>query len=58
MDNTGKALFHWVGDGALLTSFSHSPSDASSNGVLTITATIDADKWTLCAAGGTTPLGQ
>jgi len=58
MDNTGQALFHWVGEGALLTSFSHSPSDASSNGVLTITATIDADKWTLCAAGGTTPLGQ
>ena len=26
------ALFQWVGTGALLTGFSHSPSDASSNG--------------------------
>jgi len=56
MDSTGAGLFQWVGTGALLTGFSHSPSDASSNGVLTITATIDADTWQLCAAGGTTPL--
>jgi hypothetical protein len=56
MDSTGTGLFQWVGTGALLTGFSHSPSDASSNGVLTITATIDADTWQLCAAGGTTPL--
>ncbi len=56
MDSTGTGLFQWVGTGALLTGFSHTPSDASSNGVLTITATIDADTWQLCAAGGTTPL--
>ena len=58
MDSTGTGLFQWVGTGAILTGFSHSPSDASSNGVLTITATIDADTWALCAAGGTTPLGS
>jgi T4-like virus tail tube protein gp19 len=56
MDSKGTGLFQWVGTGAILTGFSHTPSDASSNGVLTITATIDADTWKLCAAGGTTPL--
>jgi hypothetical protein len=56
MDSKGTGLFQWVGTGAILTGFSHSPSDAGSNGVLTITATIDADTWKLCAAGGTTPL--
>jgi T4-like virus tail tube protein gp19 len=56
MDSKGTGLFQWVGTGAILTGFSHSPSDASSNGVLTITATIDADSWALCASGGTTPL--
>lgn len=56
MDNTGTGLFQWVGTGALLTGFTHSPSDASSNAVLTVTATIDADSWALCEAGGTTPL--
>jgi hypothetical protein len=56
MDNTGKGLFQWVGTGAVLTGFSHSPSDASSNAALTITATIEADSWALCQAGGTTPL--
>ncbi|MGO9973787.1 MAG: phage tail protein [Solirubrobacteraceae bacterium] len=52
MDSTGNALFQWVGTGALLTSFTHSASDASSNGVLTITATIDADTWQLQGSGG------
>jgi hypothetical protein len=56
MDNTGEPLFQWVGTGALLTSLSHSPSDASSNGVLTITATLDADKWALCGPGSSDPL--
>jgi hypothetical protein len=51
-DNMGTVLFQWVGTGGLLTGFSHSPSDASSNGVLTITATIEADTWQLCDANG------
>ena len=55
-DNTSAPLFQWVGTGALLTSLSHSPSDASSNGVLTITATLDADKWALCGPGSSDPL--
>jgi len=41
----GSELFTWHADAALLTGYSHSGSDASSNGVLTITATLDADKW-------------
>jgi hypothetical protein len=50
----GTALFQWASDGptGLLTGFSHSGSDASSNGVLTITATIDADNWKLTKDGG------
>lgn len=56
MDNSGTALFQWLGQGALLTSLSHSPSDASSNGVLTITATLDADTWTLCGPNSSTAL--
>jgi Na+/phosphate symporter len=56
MDSTSQPLFQWVGTGALLTGLSHSPSDASSNGVLTITATIDADKWALCGPGSSDPL--
>jgi hypothetical protein len=56
MNNSGDPLFQWIGNGALLTSLSHSPSDASSNGVLTITATLDADKWTLAGPSGSDPL--
>jgi tail tube protein gp19 len=56
MDNSGTALFQWVGTGAILTSLSHSASEASSNGVLTITATLDADTWALCGPGSSTPL--
>lgn len=56
MDNSGQPLFQWVGTGAILTSLSHSPSEASSNGVLTITATLDADTWALCGPGSSTPL--
>jgi phage tail-like protein len=56
MDNSGKPLFQWVGSGAILTNLSHSASEASSNGVLTITATLDADTWALCGPGSSTPL--
>jgi len=56
MDNSGKPLFQWVGTGAILTNLSHSGSEASSNGVLTITATLDADTWALCGPGSSTPL--
>ena len=53
-DSTGTPLFQWMTDGAcgLLTGFSHTGSDASSNGVLTITATIDADNWKLTMGDG------
>jgi hypothetical protein len=53
-DSKGATLFQWMTDGAcgILTGFSHSGSDASSNGVLSITATIDADNWKLTAKGG------
>lgn len=56
MDSTSQPLFQWVGTGALLTSFSHSASDASSNSVLTIDATIDADTWQLQGSSGGSPL--
>jgi hypothetical protein len=57
MDSTGQtALFQWIGTGALLTGFTHAASDASSNGVLTISATIDADTWTLAGPTGTDPI--
>lgn len=56
MDSTGNPLFQWVGTGAILTGLSHSPSDASSNGVLTINATIDADTWQLQSGSGGSPL--
>jgi hypothetical protein len=38
-------LFSWDAQYALLTGYSHSASDAASNGILTVTATIDADDW-------------
>jgi hypothetical protein len=43
--NGTDALFKWHTEKGLLTSYSHTGSDPSSNGVLTITATIDADVW-------------
>jgi hypothetical protein len=52
MDSNKQALFQWSAEKALLTGFSHSGSDAASNGVLTITATIDADEWVLGDSGG------
>jgi hypothetical protein len=51
-DSTNQPLFQWVGTGALLTSFSHSASDANSNGVLMINATISADSWQLQGGSG------
>ena len=41
----GSILFSWDAQQALLTGYSHSASDAASNSVLTVTATIDADDW-------------
>jgi T4-like virus tail tube protein gp19 len=48
----GSTLFKWHTDAGLLTGYSHSASDASSNGVLTVTATIDADTWVLSDDSG------
>jgi len=46
MQSDGKTqLFGWDAPAALLVGYTHSASDASSNGVLTVTATIDADSW-------------
>lgn len=50
-DGTTK-LFTWHADAALLTGYTHSASDAASNAVLTVTATIDADKWELKDGSG------
>jgi T4-like virus tail tube protein gp19 len=44
-NNGTDELFAWSAEKALLTGYSTSPSDPASNGVLTVTATIDADKW-------------
>jgi hypothetical protein len=52
LNSTSDPLFQWVGTGALLTNLTHSPSDASSNGVLTINATLDADTWQLQGPSG------
>jgi hypothetical protein len=52
LDSKGTVLFQWVGTGAIMTAFSQSPSDASSNSVLTVTATIDANTWQLQNSGG------
>jgi phage tail-like protein len=56
MDSTNQPLFQWAGTGALLTSFSHSASDANSNAVLMINATISADTWQLQGSSGGSPL--
>jgi hypothetical protein len=55
-DSTGTALFTWVGAGALMTHFSHSGSDASSNAFLSVNATISAPEWKLMDSGGSNPL--
>jgi phage tail-like protein len=52
LNSKGDALFVWHAEKALLTSYNHAGSDASSNGILTVTATIDADKWEHCDAQG------
>ncbi len=52
MDSTGQPLFQWLGTGALLTAFSHSASNAASNDVLMVDATIDADTWVLSDSSG------
>lgn len=48
----GSILFSWDAQQALLTAYSHSPSAAGDNGVLTVTATIDADEWKQLDSGG------
>jgi hypothetical protein len=45
-------LFSWHTTAGLLTSYDHAASDASSNAVLTVTATIDADTWEQLDSGG------
>jgi T4-like virus tail tube protein gp19 len=45
LKSDGSILFSWDAQQALLTGYSHSGSDAGSNAVLTVTATIDADEW-------------
>jgi hypothetical protein len=48
----GSILFSWDAQAALLTGYTHSPSDAASNAILMVTATIDADLWTHLDSGG------
>lgn len=45
-------LFSWHAAAALLTGYSTAASDAASNAVLTVTATIDADAWEQLGPGG------
>jgi hypothetical protein len=46
MESDGQTiLFSWHTSAGLLTGYTHAASDASSNAVLTVTATIDADTW-------------
>lgn len=52
LDSNKTPLFQWHADAALLTGLSMSGSQADSNGVLTITATIDADTWVLGDSSG------
>jgi hypothetical protein len=46
-------LFSWHTTAGLLTGYTHAASDASSNAVLTVTATIDADTWEQLDNNGT-----
>jgi hypothetical protein len=54
LDSKGEPppLFTWQTDSGILTSFSHSGSDAGSHAVLTVTATIDADDWSFADGSG------
>jgi hypothetical protein len=52
LDNTGAQVLQWVGNNALMTSFSHSASDASSNGVLMVNVSITAAEWVLTSGSG------
>jgi hypothetical protein len=54
----GSILFSWDAQAALLTSYSHSASDAASNAILTVTATIDADVWAQLDSGGSPITGS
>jgi hypothetical protein len=45
-------LFSWHAAAGILTSYSTAGSDPSSNGVLTVSATIDADTWEHLDSGG------
>ena len=45
-------LFSWHASAGLLTGYSTAASDPSSNGVLTVSATIDADSWEQLDSGG------
>ncbi len=51
-------LFSWHATAGLLTGYTHAASDASSNAVLTVTATIDADKWEHLDANGSPITGS
>jgi phage tail-like protein len=50
--NGTDILFSWHAEKGLLTHYSHAASDASSNAVLTVSATIDADSWEQLDSGG------
>jgi phage tail-like protein len=52
LDQNGQTLFSWDAEKALLTGYSSAGSDPSSNAVLTVTATIDADEWKHLDSGG------
>jgi hypothetical protein len=51
-------LFSWHTTAGLLTGYTHAASDASSNAVLTVTATIDADTWEQLDSSGSPITGS
>jgi T4-like virus tail tube protein gp19 len=51
-------LFSWHTATGLLTGYTHAASDASSNAVLTVSATIDGDTWEQLDSGGSPITGS
>jgi phage tail-like protein len=58
LKSDGSILFSWDAQAAILTAYNHSASDAASNAVLTVTATIDADIWTHLDSSGSPITGS
>ena len=49
----GTGIVVWSGTGAVVTNYSHGPSSASGNNILTEQVVIDAEKWDMLDGSGT-----